>query len=53
VGPLLTRRVIDVAIPAGDTAMIVRAVLLFVAALVTQFAFGYIETLLTGCSGSA
>jgi ATP-binding cassette, subfamily B, multidrug efflux pump len=51
VGPMLTRRVIDVAIPAGDTAMVRDAVLLFVAALVTQVTFGFIETLLTGMLG--
>jgi ATP-binding cassette subfamily B protein len=51
VGPMLTRRVIDVAIPAGDTAMIRDAVLLFVGALVTQITFSYTETLLTGVLG--
>lgn len=51
VGPMLTRRVIDVAIPAGDTAMIRNAVLLFVGALVTQITFSYTETLLTGVLG--
>ena len=50
-GPLLTKRVIDVAIPAGDTGMIWQATLLFVAALVGQFAFTYLETLLTSILG--
>jgi ATP-binding cassette subfamily B protein len=50
-GPLLTKRVIDVAIPAGDTGMIVQATLLFVAALVGQFLFTYLETLLTSILG--
>jgi ATP-binding cassette, subfamily B, multidrug efflux pump len=50
-GPLLTKRVIDVAIPAGDTDMIVQATLLFVAALVGQFLFTYLETLLTSVLG--
>jgi ATP-binding cassette subfamily B multidrug efflux pump len=50
-GPLLTKRVIDVAIPAGDTGMIVQATLLFVAALVGQFLFTYLETFLTSLLG--
>jgi ATP-binding cassette, subfamily B, multidrug efflux pump len=50
-GPLLTRRVIDVAIPDRDTGMIVQATLLFVAALVGQFLFTYLETLLTSVLG--
>jgi ATP-binding cassette subfamily B protein len=50
-GPLLTKRVIDVAIPARDTGMILQATLLFVAALVGQFAFTYLETLLTSLLG--
>lgn len=51
VGPMMTRRVIDVAIPAGDGALIRDSVLLFVAALVTQVAFAYVETILTGTLG--
>jgi ATP-binding cassette subfamily B protein len=50
-GPLLTKRVIDVAIPASDTGMIVQATLLFVAALVGQFLFTYLETFLTSLLG--
>ena len=50
-GPLLTKRVIDVAIPAGDTGMIVQATLLFLAALVGQFLFTYLETYLTSLLG--
>lgn len=50
-GPLLTKRVIDVAIPAGDTGMILQATLLFVAALVGQFLFTYLETFLTSLLG--
>lgn len=50
-GPLLTKRVIDVAIPARDTAMIVQATLLFLAALVGQFLFTYLETYLTSLLG--
>ena len=49
--PLLTRRVIDVAIPAGDAALVRTSALLLVAALVTQIAAAYAETLLTGLLG--
>jgi ATP-binding cassette, subfamily B, multidrug efflux pump len=51
VGPLLTRRVIDVALPAHDLAMLRRAALLFVAALIAQFGCSYGETLLTSLLG--
>jgi ATP-binding cassette subfamily B protein len=51
VGPFLTRRVIDVALPAGDLAMVRSAALLFLAALVAQFGFSYGETLLTSLLG--
>ncbi|HUF30033.1 MAG TPA: ABC transporter ATP-binding protein [Gemmatimonadaceae bacterium] len=50
-GPLLTKRVIDVAIPARDVGMIVEAALLFVLALIGQFGFTYLETLLTSVLG--
>jgi ATP-binding cassette subfamily B protein len=49
--PLLTRYVIDVAIPAGDGASIRQAALLLVAALLLQVSCGYLETLLTGILG--
>ncbi|MBP7550887.1 MAG: ABC transporter ATP-binding protein [Gemmatimonadaceae bacterium] len=49
--PLLTRRVIDVAIPAGDGALVRTTALLLVLALVTQIAAAYAETLLTGILG--
>jgi ATP-binding cassette subfamily B multidrug efflux pump len=49
--PLLTRHVIDVAIPAGDAAGIRDAALLLVGALVLQVSCGYLETLLTGILG--
>ena len=49
--PLLTRRVIDVAIPAGDAALVRTTALLLVLALVTQIAAAYAETLLTGILG--
>lgn len=51
VGPLLTRRVIDVAIPRGDAPAIVQAALAFVAALLAQFGCSYGETLLTARLG--
>jgi len=51
VPPLLTRHVIDVAIPAGDAALIRTATLLLVAALVTQVSAAYLETVLTGILG--
>ena len=49
--PLLTRHVIDVAIPAGDAAGIREAALLLVGALLLQVSCGYLETLLTGILG--
>ena len=51
VGPFLTRRVIDVALPAGDLGMVRTAALLYLASLVLQFAFSYGETLLTSLLG--
>ena len=51
VGPWLTKQVIDVAIPARDTAMIRNAVLIFATALAAQFAANYGETLLTSLLG--
>lgn len=51
VGPLLTRHVIDVAVPAGDSPGIVRAAFLFAATLVAQFACSYGETVLTARLG--
>jgi ATP-binding cassette subfamily B protein len=51
VGPLLTQRVIDVALPAGDVAAAGRMALLFAAALTASFAASYAETLLTSLLG--
>lgn len=51
VPPMLTRHVIDVGIPAGDGAEILRSALVLVAALLAQVACGYTETLLTGILG--
>ncbi len=50
-GPLLTRHVIDVAVPAADGAMVVRDALLFVGVLAAQFVAGYGETVLTAVIG--
>ena len=50
-GPLLTRWVIDSALPAGDRAMVVQAAMLFVLLLVGQFAAAYCETLMTSLLG--
>lgn len=51
VGPLLTERVIDDAIPTGDLALVRTAALLYAGALVVQFACSYGETVLTGLLG--
>ncbi|HEX4936283.1 MAG TPA: ABC transporter ATP-binding protein, partial [Gemmatimonadaceae bacterium] len=51
VGPLLTRQVIDVFVPARDADGILRAALLFAATLVAQFACSYGETVLTARLG--
>ena len=51
VGPALTRRVIDVAIPARDADMVRTAALLYVLTLAAQFAAGFGETVLTGLLG--
>lgn len=51
VGPLMTQRVIDVALPAHDTGMLVRAAALFTGSLVIAFACQYGETMLTGLLG--
>jgi ATP-binding cassette, subfamily B, multidrug efflux pump len=51
VGPILTERVIDVAVPYHDTALIRNAVLLFVLTLIVQFACAYGETILTSLLG--
>ncbi|HET9013446.1 MAG TPA: ABC transporter ATP-binding protein [Gemmatimonadaceae bacterium] len=51
VGPLLTQRVIDVALPARDGAMAVRAALLYAGSLVLAFGCSYGETMLTALLG--
>jgi ATP-binding cassette subfamily B multidrug efflux pump len=51
VGPVLTERVIDIAVPYHDTVLIRNAVLLFVLTLIVQFACAYGETILTSLLG--
>jgi ATP-binding cassette, subfamily B, multidrug efflux pump len=51
VGPALTQRVIDIAIPRGDTRLVVTSAALFAATLLFQFAFTYGETMLTSLLG--
>ncbi len=51
VGPLMTRRVIDVAIPNRDSALVVSSTLLLLGALVTQIIGSYLETIATGVLG--
>ncbi|MBA4073109.1 MAG: antibiotic ABC transporter ATP-binding protein [Gemmatimonas sp.] len=51
VGPLLTRRVIDVALPARDYAEVGRLTALFVGALLAQFATDYGQMVLTSLLG--
>jgi len=51
VGPALTQRVIDVAIPRGDSRLVITSAALFAATLLFQFAFTYGETMLTSLLG--
>jgi ATP-binding cassette subfamily B protein len=51
VGPLMTQRVIDVALPAHDMGLIARSAVLFAASLVVAFACQYGETVLTSLLG--
>ncbi|MBC7789104.1 MAG: ABC transporter ATP-binding protein [Anaerolineae bacterium] len=51
VGPLLTRLVIDVALPKGDTSLVTRCALLLTLAVVAQFGLSYAETMLTSLLG--
>ena len=50
-GPALTQRVIDVAIPNGDTKLVVTSAALLALTLLFQFAFTYGETMLTSLLG--
>ena len=51
VSPLLTRKVIDVAIPAHDVALVRWSVILLGVSLAAQFACSYGETMLTALLG--
>jgi ATP-binding cassette subfamily B multidrug efflux pump len=51
VGPLLTRWVIDRALPARDTGLVVQVALLYSALLVAQFGAAFGETMLTSLLG--
>ncbi|HEU4747748.1 MAG TPA: ABC transporter ATP-binding protein [Gemmatimonadaceae bacterium] len=50
-GPLLTRHVIDVAVPARDTTIVVIATALFLVLLLVEFALSYAQTWLTSLLG--
>jgi ATP-binding cassette subfamily B protein len=50
-GPLFTREVIDVALPARDVGLVMRLALLLAASLVIQFALEYAGTMLTSLLG--
>ena len=51
VGPILTQRVIDVALPRHDLSIVRNSALLFVGALIAQFVCSYGETWLTSLLG--
>jgi ATP-binding cassette subfamily B protein len=51
VGPLLTQRVIDVAVPARDARMALQAAALYAGSLVLAFGCSYGETMLTALLG--
>src|SRR5919106_1605416 len=51
VGPLFTRQVIDVALPARDGGLVMRLAVLLAGALVIQFALEYAGTMLTSLLG--
>ncbi|MFL5607178.1 MAG: ABC transporter ATP-binding protein [Gemmatimonadaceae bacterium] len=51
VGPILTQRVIDVALPSRDAGMAGRAAVLYAASLVLAFGCSYGETMLTALLG--
>lgn len=50
-GPLLTRRVIDVAVPARDTGIVIVCTALFFGLLLLEFALSYAQTWLTSLLG--
>ena len=51
VGPILTQRVIDVALPARDAGMAMHAALLYAGSLMLAFVCSYGETMLTAMLG--
>jgi len=51
VGPLMTRRVIDIALPAHDTSLVWQSALFLAMSLVIAFACQYGETMLTSLLG--
>jgi ATP-binding cassette subfamily B multidrug efflux pump len=51
VGPLLTRRVIDVAVPTRDVGIVVVSTILLFFALLAEFALSYTQTWLTSLLG--
>src|SRR5215203_4900802 len=52
-GPLLTRQVIDVALPARDSGAIITATILFAITLVAQFVCSFAEAILTNRLGQS
>src|SRR5947209_10318904 len=51
VGPLMTQRVIDVALPSHDLGLVQRSAMIFAGSLVVAFACQYGETILTSLLG--
>jgi ATP-binding cassette subfamily B multidrug efflux pump len=51
VGPIMTQRVIDVALPARDMSLVVNSAIFFAASLAVAFACQYGETILTSLLG--
>src|SRR5438094_7047394 len=51
VGPLMTQRVIDLALPAHDAGLVWRSAMLLAASLVIAFVCQYGETILTSLLG--
>lgn len=51
IGPLLTKRVIDVAVPARDMSIVIVSTALFFLVLLAEFALSYAQTWLTSLLG--
>ena len=51
VGPIITQRVIDVALPNQDSALVVRAAVIFAGSLLVGFGCQYGETIFTSLLG--